>query len=1268
MSFINSLGICSYCCVLLVLLLLPHAACQISFTSKYDEKAITGLVGSSVNFTWSFSGDIEMVDWGLKKGGVNDFDNSGILVTIKPNGHVTVPAPSAYSSRVSGNGDVSSGQVIFTLRLIRKNDERYYGCRIDKTTDLYPPKFDSVYLAVEEAPQISIPSVQASYNEGSSVNISCIASGTPEPDVKWIRNGIVKRSEKKTAFLTFNSIKRADDGQYTCKANNSAGNDKHHVALVVHYKPEGTTLITSAAANTVTQGDSATFTCHVTAAEPQVSQYRFYLNGTLIKDSNDSQYTINNVQRSQHYGEYKCVPHNDVGDGPEARLTLNVNVPVQFTVLPQNVTVNETNTIVVSCAASGIPTPSISWKKYVQGTAVSKDPNTQSSDRKDAGMYVCTASNGVGQDMMAKVYVIVQYPTTIKEATTSAAKSWVGQTVLLKCVSDGVPTPTLTWYKPDGSQIKRVTAAQNTEAVKMEGDQDFGGYKCDADNGLTPADFKIVKIEQIKEPGAPTVVIGQSDIQATSLVVKWTAPADNGGSPITAYRVVILKGGTEIKNENVTDPSTTSLSVGGLERDTEYSVKVFARNAVFEGPAAEKAVKTKYEGVPAAATIEDLPSEVTNDTITLKWSEPQNNGKVITHYTVYHRIVTDGKPGEWTELKTITATSVRELKVELEKGKEYEFVVTATNELGESLKEDGKIKRVKASGVPAAVEMDDIPSEVTDSTITLKWKEPQSYGREIKEYTVYQRIVTDGKPGEWTKIQTITDTSVRDLKVELEKGKEYEFVVTATNVHGESKKEESKIKRVKVKGEPEGGGGIQSGDAGEDKGKGAAIYAGVAAAVVVVIVGITVIIILWRRRKPSSLDETSAGELGSVYSNVLEDGHQSLSREAAQSLQASGPAAEPTYANVERSKKKRKNRKPQTDKYGQNAKASAAEPNQSFSMVPSGASTNYAVPSSGMYMPLHPSGRSWEINREQVKVIKVIGKGAFSQVAKATAWDIRGNGGHTIVAAKMLKANAPESDRKDLLSELELMKKLKPHPHVIKLMACVTETDPMLVLIEYVPFGDLLGYLRKSRGLNDTYFKDPDVKPQTSLTAEQLIRFAWQVADGMFYLSSKKIIHRDLAARNVLVGEGEKCKVTDFGMARNVHQDDIYTKRSRGRLPAKWTAYEALLYGTYTTQSDVWSYGVLLYEILTVGGSPYPDINAREIARKLQEGYRMPKPKHVDSKLFQIMLKCWEKNPSDRPTFAKLKDTMKDMERNHRTYVNLKQYENSLYANIEDLS
>ncbi|XP_020616013.1 hemicentin-1-like [Orbicella faveolata] len=466
--------------------------------------------------------------------------------------------------------------------------------------------------------------------------------------------------------------------------------------------PEGTTLSTNAAGNTITQGGSVAFTCDVTAAQPQVSWYKFYLNDTtLVKGSNGNQYTINNVQRSQHHGKYKCVPSNDAGDGLEASVTLNVNVPVQFTVLPQNLTVNETNSIILSCDALGFPEPSFTWTKDGQVLSQAKQLGIQRSHRNDAGMYVCTSSNGVGLDKRAKAYVTVQFPPTIKEATTSASKSWIGQTVTLKCVSDGVPTPALTWYKPDGSKIDRTTDTQSIVKVKMNVDQDFGGFKCDGDNGLNSTDFKMVKIEQIKMPGSPAIT--QLDIQATSLTATWTAPVDDGGSPITAYRVVILKGSTEIKNKNITDPGTTSWNSGGLEKNTEYTVKVFARNAVFEGPASERAVKTNYEGVPSAATIDDLPNNVTDDAITLKWSEPENNGKIITQYTVYQRIVIDDKPGEWIRLKTITDVSVRELTVELERGKVYEFVVTATNEFGESLKEDGKITRVKASGVPPTI-------------------------------------------------------------------------------------------------------------------------------------------------------------------------------------------------------------------------------------------------------------------------------------------------------------------------------------------------------------------------------------------------------------------------------------------------------------------------------------------------------------------------------------------------------------------------------------
>ncbi|XP_074634720.1 proto-oncogene tyrosine-protein kinase receptor Ret-like isoform X3 [Acropora palmata] len=279
------------------------------------------------------------------------------------------------------------------------------------------------------------------------------------------------------------------------------------------------------------------------------------------------------------------------------------------------------------------------------------------------------------------------------------------------------------------------------------------------------------------------------------------------------------------------------------------------------------------------------------------------------------------------------------------------------------------------------------------------------------------------------------------------------------------------------------------------------------------------------------------------------------------------------------------------------------------------------------YAPLDMRTRSWEVARNDVKVEKIIGKGAFGQVAKGTGKNLPFRSGETSLAIKMVKANAPESDKRDLKSELELMKTLKPHPHVIKLLGCVTESEPLLVLIEYVPYGDLLGYLRKSRGLNDTYYKDPDIKPKTSLTSQHLMKFAWEIADGMSYLSLRK-----------------------------------------GRLPVKWTAYESLLYGQYTTKSDVWSYGVVLYEISTIGGSPYPRMEGRKIASSFQQGYRMPKPEHVDNDLYQIMMNCWQSEPEARPSFNDLTQQLKRMENQNKNLIKMHIYDNTLYANLEDLN
>ncbi|KAL9964653.1 hypothetical protein ACROYT_G028327 [Oculina patagonica] len=315
----------------------------------------------------------------------------------------------------------------------------------------------------------------------------------------------------------------------------------------------------------------------------------------------------------------------------------------------------------------------------------------------------------------------------------------------------------------------------------------------------------------------------------------------------------------------------------------------------------------------------------------------------------------------------------------------------------------------------------------------------------------------------------------------------------------------------------------------------------------------------------------------------------------------------------------------------------------------------------------NPTERDWEVPRESLVFVKVIGKGAFGQVAKGMAHGIDNNTENRLVAIKMLRENATDENRQDLLAELNMMKNLEPHQNVIQLLGCVTKTDPVMVITEYVPYGDLLGYLRKSRGLNDTYYKDPDIKPQSSLSPKQLFSFAWDIANGMEFLSSKKIVHRDLAARNVLVGDGEICKVTDFGLARDVFKEDLYRRTATGRLPVKWTAFESLLYGICTTMSDLWSYGIVMYEIFTIGGSPYPKTDGKALASLLQEGYRMPRPPHLDEKLYEVMRSCWNEKPEDRPSFLQLRKTMKEMGDEREVYINLKDYDGKLYQNVDDM-
>uniref|UniRef100_A0AAY5K9V5 Fibroblast growth factor receptor n=1 Tax=Esox lucius TaxID=8010 RepID=A0AAY5K9V5_ESOLU len=285
-----------------------------------------------------------------------------------------------------------------------------------------------------------------------------------------------------------------------------------------------------------------------------------------------------------------------------------------------------------------------------------------------------------------------------------------------------------------------------------------------------------------------------------------------------------------------------------------------------------------------------------------------------------------------------------------------------------------------------------------------------------------------------------------------------------------------------------------------------------------------------------------------------------------------------------------------------------------------------------------PEDPRWEFSRDRLTLGKPLGEGCFGQVVMAEALGIDKDKPKdaVTVAVKMLKDDATEKDLSDLVSEMEMMKMIGKHKNIINLLGACTQEGPLYVIVEYASKGNLREYLRARRPPGMEYSYDIARCSDEQLTFKDLVSCTYQVARGMEYLASQKCIHRDLAARNVLVTESNFMKIADFGLARDVHNIDYYKKTTNGRLPVKWMAPEALFDRVYTHQSDVWSFGVLMWEIFTLGGSPYPGIPVEELFKLLKEGHRMDKPGNCTNELYMMMKDCWHAISSHRPTFKQL--------------------------------
>ena len=252
--------------------------------------------------------------------------------------------------------------------------------------------------------------------------------------------------------------------------------------------------------------------------------------------------------------------------------------------------------------------------------------------------------------------------------------------------------------------------------------------------------------------------------------------------------------------------------------------------------------------------------------------------------------------------------------------------------------------------------------------------------------------------------------------------------------------------------------------------------------------------------------------------------------------------------------------------------------------------------------------QKWEIDRRHINLVVKLREGEFSDVWKGIF------AGTKQVAIMIRK---PQMAQYDFLQVAYLMMKLH-HPRLIQLYGLCTKYEPIYIIMEHSQYGSLLNFLQK---------------PEFTSDLDQMSK---QVAEGMAYLEEQNCVHRDLAARNVIVGQNLRCKVANFEMARMMGENNSIEINNERRSTYKWTAPEAAIQNKYSIKSDVWSFGIVLYEIFTHGCTPYPGMTDDLVLKMLQCGFRMPRPHGCQEQLYVIMQQCWKENPTYRPTFKTL--------------------------------
>uniref|UniRef100_A0A3Q2GQ11 Tyrosine-protein kinase receptor n=1 Tax=Cyprinodon variegatus TaxID=28743 RepID=A0A3Q2GQ11_CYPVA len=290
------------------------------------------------------------------------------------------------------------------------------------------------------------------------------------------------------------------------------------------------------------------------------------------------------------------------------------------------------------------------------------------------------------------------------------------------------------------------------------------------------------------------------------------------------------------------------------------------------------------------------------------------------------------------------------------------------------------------------------------------------------------------------------------------------------------------------------------------------------------------------------------------------------------------------------------------------------------------------------------------IKRQDIVLKWELGEGAFGKVYLAECANLSPDSDKMLVAIKTLK-DANESTRQDFQREAELLTVLQ-HQHIVRFYGVCTDGEPLAMVFEYMRHGDLNRFLR-SHGPDARMLEESKMPPMGQLTLPQMLHIAAQIASGMVYLASLHFVHRDLATRNCLVGEGLVVKIGDFGMSRDIYSTDYYRVGGRTMLPIRWMPPESIMYRKFTTESDIWSFGVVLWEIFTYGKQPWYQLSNSEAIECITQGRELERPRTCPKEVYLLMQGCWQREPQQRMVIKDIHSRLLELVKNPPVYLDI---------------